>query len=147
MGKFSPRRIIAMIILLTATLAGITLGVLVLGHHLGPNGVDKSLLSTFDKKTISELPHNNYWGRMSIAYYGGIGALASGIFAGVLFIIGIVLTLIKGKSFGWLMLIIGLGLLMMSISTGIFSLMAVKDLSNASWLLEAKNWPNAPVTK
>ncbi len=147
MGKFSPRRIIAMIILIVATLVGIILGALALGHHIGPGGTGKSLSSAFDTDYMGTLPHNNYWGRMNIAYYGGIGALVAGLFAGILFIIGMVLTRIKGKSFGWIMLIIGLGLLIMSLSMGFISFLAVKDLSDATWLSTPKNWPTAPVTK
>ncbi|TCG11386.1 hypothetical protein [Mycoplasma todarodis] len=149
MGKFSPRRIITMIILIIAALAGIILGAVTLTHKVanGTTGQSEILAKAFDPEFLKGLPHNNYWGRWNIAYYGGLGAIAAGAFAALLFIIGLVLTLIKGKSFGWIMLFIGFGLMVMALSMGFLAHVAVKDLSSVEWLINPKNLPHAPIKK
>ncbi len=141
MKKFAIRRIITMVILIAAFLIGITLGASALNH--GKDG--QTIASAFSKEGLAKLPQNTYKATWFIAYYGSSVTLTAGVLAGVLFIVGIVLTFVKGKSFGWIMFGLGVVLLLVALITGSLSHMASKDLTDPTWL--AKHLPFAPTGK
>ncbi len=141
MGKFSIRRIITMIILMAAFLLGVIIGATALTQGIG----DKTIASSFSKKALDALPNNTYKATWFIAYYGGSVSIVAGIFAGLLFIVGIFLTFIKGKSFGWIMLALGIILLLVALITGFLSHVAAKELIDPAWLI--KHPPFAKVGK
>ena len=144
MGKFSPRRIIAMIIILTAALLGIILGAMALtsGTH-GAHGT--TISKAFNRDWLDKLPNNQYKGAWFLAYYGGYAATSFGAIAGLLFVIGLILTFVKGKSFGWIMLAFGIVLLLGALVTGFLAHAAAKELLDTSWLI--KHPPFAPAGK
>ncbi|CAM9098484.1 hypothetical protein [Mycoplasma todarodis] len=141
MGKFSPRRIVTMIIIAVAALLGIILGAMALTNGDHGHTISKS----FNKDALDLLPNNQYKGAWYLAYYGGYIAVAIGAIAGLLFVIGMILTFVKGKSFGWIMLGLGIVLLLAALIVGFLAHAASKELLDSAWV--AKHPPYAPAGK
>ncbi|NQZ29439.1 MAG: hypothetical protein HRT98_03540 [Mycoplasmatales bacterium] len=141
MAKFSLRRIITMIIIIVAALLGIILGAMALTN--GING--DTVVRAFNKNALDLLPNNQYKAAWFIAYYGGYAALVIGAIAGLLFIIGLILTFAKGKSFGWIMFVLGIVLLLIALVVGVLAHEASNEITDLAWV--TKHPPYAPEGK